>query len=55
MKLKRFLLAFVAGYLLCMLIVYLVFDFISLGFALGSVLSIVLFAIIITALKKRTK
>ena len=54
-NLKNFLPAFFAGYLLCMLIVYLIFDFFSWGFTLGSVIGVILFAIIITAFKKQTR
>lgn len=55
MNLKRFLPAFLAGYLLCMSIVYFVFDYFSLSFVLGSLIGVTLFAVIITKLKKRTK
>lgn len=55
MNLKSFLPAFLAGYLLCMLIAYLVFDYFSFSFVLGSLIGIALFTVIVTALKKRTK
>ncbi|WP_154665503.1 hypothetical protein [Bacillus andreraoultii] len=55
MNLKSFLPAFLAGYLLCMLIVFLVFDFFSLSFVLGSLVGIALFSVIVTIVKNQTK
>lgn len=55
MSLKIFYPAFLAGYLIAVLLVYIVFDYFSWGFVIGSILGVTLFAFIIAVLKKRRK
>ncbi len=52
MKMKNHIIGFSLGYFVCMLIIYLVTDYFSWGFALGSIAGIVLFAILMKLFKK---
>ncbi|MBD1221896.1 hypothetical protein [Virgibacillus halodenitrificans] len=55
MNLKRFLPAVLVGYLIVVLPLYIIFDYFSLGFIIGSLFSVILFAFILTVLRKRIK
>ncbi|AIF45308.1 hypothetical protein [Virgibacillus sp. SK37] len=55
MNLKRFLSAILTGYLLMALIVYLFFDYFSLGLTVGFIFGVILLALITTVLRKRIK
>lgn len=55
MNLKRVLPAILTGYLIAVLLGYFILDYFSWGLVVGSILSVVLFALIITIVRKRTK
>ncbi|WHY80590.1 hypothetical protein [Siminovitchia fortis] len=52
MNIKNHLIGFSLGYFVCMLIIYLVTDYFSWSFALGSLAGIGLFAVLMKFLKK---
>lgn len=52
MRLRWFLLAFSAGYLIAVLLGHFIFGYFSLGFVAGSAIGVILFALIIAPLKK---
>ncbi|MFD2627604.1 hypothetical protein [Oceanobacillus kapialis] len=55
MRLRWFLLAFSAGYLIAVLLVHFVFGYFSLGFVAGSAIGVILFALIIAPLKSQRR
>ncbi|MFJ7949992.1 hypothetical protein ACIQZG_00530 [Lysinibacillus sp. NPDC096418] len=52
MKIKKFLFGITLGYIFGMLLMYLLFDYYSWGFTLGSLTGVCLFGIFIMYLKK---
>lgn len=49
----NFIYGFAAGYAVCLLAVYLIFDYFSLSFAIGSFGGIILFWLLLKILNKR--
>lgn len=52
LKIKKFLFGITLGYIFGMLLMYLLFDYYSWGFTLGSLTGVCLFGIFIMYLKK---
>lgn len=53
MEFKKYVLGYSAGYIVAMLMIYFIFDWFSLSFALSSLMGIVLFAFILKRLMKK--
>ncbi|MFC0418504.1 hypothetical protein ACFFHH_24220 [Cytobacillus solani] len=54
MKKNKFIIGFFTGYIVCMLIIYFIFDYFSWSFVVGSLTGIALFGIIINVVSKKS-